>query len=157
MKRLFNNLLITDNSNWAALFARLAIAIAIFPHGAQKLLGWYGGNGFLGTMEFMTEVIGAPLILGFLVIIVEFFCSLMLLLGVWTRIAAISIAFNFIGVLIVDIIGNGFFMNWAGIEGQGEGYEYFILLFGLIFISIMYGGGKFSVDSRLSNRRRRMF
>ncbi len=157
MKRLYNNLVITDNKNWAALIARLAVAIVIFPHGAQKLLGWFGGNGFLGTMEFMTEIIGAPLFLGFLVIIIEFFGALLVLAGLWTRIAAFAIACNFIGVLIVDIIGNGFFMNWAGIEGKGEGYEFFILLYGLIFILLIYGGGIFSLDSKIANKKRRMF
>ena len=48
MKKLFA----TNPNNWPALIARLALAIVIFPHGAQKLFGWFGGYGFQGTMGF---------------------------------------------------------------------------------------------------------
>ncbi|MBW7889520.1 MAG: DoxX family protein [Chitinophagaceae bacterium] len=150
-----NRLLLTNKRNWVALYARLAIAIVIFPHGAQKLLGWFGGAGFQGTMYYMTDIVEVSWILGFLVIIVEFFGSLLLAAGLFTRYAALALAFNFIGVLLVDIGGNGFFMNWAKVEGKGEGYEYFILLFGLIIITLVTGGGKLSFDAFLFNKKRR--
>lgn len=41
--------------SWASVPTRLALGIVMFPHGAQKMLGWYGGNGFSGTMAFFTE------------------------------------------------------------------------------------------------------
>ncbi len=50
MKRLLS----TDPHNYFALIARLTLAIVLFPHGAQKLFGWFGGYGFTGTMGFLT-------------------------------------------------------------------------------------------------------
>lgn len=45
----------------------------MFPHGAQKMLGWYGGNGFSGTMAFFTEPMGMPALVACLVIVGEIF------------------------------------------------------------------------------------
>lgn len=147
-----NRLIRTNDNSYAALIARLAIAIAIFPHGVQKLFGWFGGSGFTGTMYYFTEMVGIPWILGLLVILVEVFASLMLLFGIFTRLAALSIGFNFLGVLLVDIGFDRFFMNWYKIEGQGEGLEYFVLLFGLIIVTLILGGGKASLDSLLMKK-----
>ncbi len=58
----------TDNV-WSSLVLRLTLGLVMFPHGAQKLLGWYGGAGFDGTMGFFTQKMGLPWIVGFLVII----------------------------------------------------------------------------------------
>lgn len=135
-----------SRNSWVGLIARLAIAITIFPHGAQKLFGWFGGGGFEGTMSFLTEGQGLPWIIGFLVIIIESIGCVLLLLGLLTRIVSALIAINFIGVLYTSILGNGFFMNWSMTGGKGEGLEYFILLFGLLVISIIAGGGKASID-----------
>ena len=38
----------TDEGNRALLIQRLLLALVIFPHGAQKLFGWFGGYGFSG-------------------------------------------------------------------------------------------------------------
>lgn len=148
-----NNLIKTNADDWAALFARLAIAITIFPHGAQKLLGWFGGGGFEGTMTFMTQMIGLPWLIGFLVILIEFFGPLLLVLGLLTRIAAFALALNFIGVLYIDTYDNGFFMNWGMQAGRGEGLEYFVLLFGLIIITLIAGGGKASIDAATTRQK----
>lgn len=64
-------LLSTNSNNYTALIARLALGITIFPHGAQKLLGWFGGFGYTGTMGFLTGQANLPWILAFLVIIIE--------------------------------------------------------------------------------------
>lgn len=147
------HLIRTNGNNWAGLFARLAIAITIFPHGAQKLLGWFGGGGFEGTMAYMTQGAGLPWLVGLLVILIEFFGTLLLLVGLFTRVAAFAVGVNFVGVLFSAIIHNGFFMNWASQEGKGEGIEYFILLFGLIIISLLAGGGKASIDAALQGSK----
>ena len=44
---------------WSGFILRLTLGIVMFPHGAQKLLGWYGGHGFSGTLGFFTESIHA--------------------------------------------------------------------------------------------------
>ncbi|MBS1738751.1 MAG: DoxX family protein [Bacteroidetes bacterium] len=147
-----NKIIQTNENNWTALFARIAIAVVIFPHGAQKLLGWFGGNGFEGTMQYFTTGANLPWIIAFMVIVIEFFCSLFLLFGFMTRIAALGILANFIGVVLFAHGSNGFFMNWGMAAGQPEGIEYFILLFGLGIISLIAGGGKGSIDAKLSGR-----
>lgn len=143
-------ILATNPENWPAFIARLAVAIAIFPHGAQKLLGWFGGGGFNGSMHFLTSIVGLPWLIGFLVIIIEFFGTLCLLFGFITRIAALGVIVNFLGVVISSQFYNGFFMNWGMTANQPEGLEYFILLFGLAIISLIAGGGKASVDAALT-------
>ena len=143
--------LTTNPADWAALIARLALAIVIFPHGAQKLLGWFGGYGFNGTMGFLTGAVGLPWIIALLVILIEFFGPLFLVFGFATRIAALCIIANFLGVLFSSHINNGFFMNW-GKQPKGEGFEFFILLFGLAIISLIAGGGKASIDASITNK-----
>ena len=152
LKLKMKKLIQTNEGSVSALVARFAIAIVIFPHGAQKLLGWFGGSGYADTMYFLTEMIGAPWILAFAVIVIEFFAPVLLIFGLGTRYAAAAIAINFIGVLITSVDFSRFFMNWHAIEGQGEGLEFFVLLFGLLFISLIVGGGKASMDAFLQKR-----
>src|SRR5690349_14989696 len=127
-------LLVTNSDKNTALIARLALGITIFPHGAQKLLGWFGGYGFDGTMGFLTGAAGLPSIVALLVILIEFFGALFLLFGFATRMAAFGINGNFTGVVLTSHLNNGFFMNWYSQPNKGEGLEYFILLFGLSII-----------------------
>jgi putative oxidoreductase len=136
MKKIFA----TDSNNSLALIARIALGIVVFPHGAQKLLGWFGGYGFEGTMGFLTGSAGLPWIVGLLVILIEFFGALFLITGFATRIAAIGVIGNFIGVVI------------TAQANQGEGLEYFILLFGLAMVSLVAGGGKASIDTLFAKR-----
>jgi putative oxidoreductase len=152
MKKLFA----TDQNNWTALIARLSVALVIFPHGAQKLFGWFGGYGFDGTMGFLTSQAGLPYIVALLVIMIETFASLFLLFGFATRIAAFGILVNFLGVVLQNHLSNGFFMNWAGSQ-KGEGIEYFLLLFGLTIILLITGGGKASLDAALVRQTNQKF
>jgi putative oxidoreductase len=146
------NLLATNPNNWSALVARLAVGIVIFPHGAQKLLGWFGGYGFQGTMGFLTGMAKLSYPVALLVILIESIASLMVLFGFATRIAAIGIFGLFLGIMLKMHIGNGFFMNWAGTQ-KGEGMEYFLLLLALTLILIIAGGGKASVDAALTRNK----
>jgi len=146
MKKIF----VTDIENNLALIARVALGIVVFPHGAQKLLGWYGGYGFEGTMGFLTGGAGLPYIIALLVILIEFFGALFLISGFATRMAALGVIGNFIGVVVTSHLNNGFFMNWYNQPNKGEGLEYFILLFGLALIALIAGGGKASIDGAIT-------
>ena len=145
MKTLFT----TNPTNVTALVARLALGITIFPHGAQKLVGWFGGYGFTGTMSFLTGGAHLPWMIALLVILTESIGAIMLIAGLATRFAALAIIINFIGVVVTSHLHNGFFMNWFMQPNTGEGLEYFILLFGLAIISLIAGGGKASIDAAL--------
>jgi putative oxidoreductase len=143
-----NKIIATNANSWAALAARLALGITIFPHGAQKLLGSFGGYGYAGTMGFLTTQAGLPYVLALLVILIEFFGSLFLIFGLLTRLAAFGFLIQFLGVFFTVHLKNGFFMNWNG-NLKGEGFEYFILLFGLSIVALILGGGKGSVDAAI--------
>jgi putative oxidoreductase len=147
-----NKIIATNSKNWAALIARLALGLTIFPHGAQKLLGWFGGYGYTGTMGFLTTQAHLPYLLGLLVILIEFFGSLFLIFGLLTRVAAVGFLVEFVGIVIHVHAQNGFFMNWNQVPNKGEGWEFFILLFGLVIISLVWGGGKASIDAAFSKK-----
>lgn len=136
----------TDNSI-APLASRVALALAVFPHGAQKLTGWFGGSGFEQTMEFLTSQMHLHWLTAGAVICIEFFASLLILAGFLTRLAAFAVLALFSGISSLHV-QHGFFMNWTGAQ-HGEGIEYFVLLGGLALSLIISGGGKLSVDRRL--------
>src|SRR5580765_7937921 len=114
-------LLATNSENTTALLARLALGVVVFPHGAQKLLGWFGGYGFDGTMGFLTGTAGLPYFIALLVILIESIGALFLIAGFATRIAALGILVNFIGVVLTSNLS--FFMNWSGEANKGQGLE----------------------------------
>src|SRR3954470_8438169 len=119
------SLLKTSDSS-LPLIARLTLGIVMFPHGAQKVLGWFGGYGFSGTMNFFTGQMHIPALFAFLAIAAEFAGSLGLITGFLARIAAFGIAMNMIVAVKMVHAANGFFINWFGNQ-KGEGYEYHIL------------------------------
>jgi putative oxidoreductase len=146
MKALFQ----TDDS-WAGLILRVTLGVVMIPHGAQKLLGWFGGFGFSGTMGVFTQQMGIPAVLAFLVIVVESFGALALVAGLLTRIAAFGVT-----TIMVVAIGMvhwplGFFMNWSGKQG-GEGFEYHLLAIGIGVVLMIVGGGKWSLDRVIAAR-----
>lgn len=149
-----NKIIATDSNNSIALIARLALGLTIFPHGAQKMLGWFGGYGFTGTMGFFTTQAHLPYIIGLLFILIEFFGSLFLIFGFLTRLSAIGFFGIYTGALVTVHAANGFFMNWNTVAGQGEGWEYFIMLFGLALIALIWGGGKASIDAALTKNKK---
>jgi len=148
-----NKIIATNSSNWTALIARLALGLTIFPHGAQKLLGWFGGYGFTGTMGYFTTQVHLPYIIGLLFILIEFFGSLFLIFGFLSRIAAIGFIGIYIGAVATVHAANGFFMNWNMEAAKGEGWEYFILLFALAIIVLIAGAGKASIDAAISKKQ----
>ncbi len=133
----------------AALVARLALALVIFPHGAQHALGWLGGYGFAGTYEWMTGTLGIPGPFAALAIVTELLAPAALLLGLGGRLAALGIA----GLMLVagfTHLEHGFFMNWFGRLAPGaEGYEYHILAMALAVVVILKGSGAASLDRAL--------
>lgn len=141
----FFSSLVSTGDSLAPFFLRVTLAVMMFPHGAQKLLGWFGGFGFKGSMGYFTGTVGAPWIVGLLVILGEFFGPLLLLAGFATRFAAASLALIMLGAAW-QMRANGFFMNWFGNQ-KGEGIELFLLVIGIAGALIVTGGGKFSVDA----------
>jgi putative oxidoreductase len=145
--------LLATRAGWSHTVLRLTLAVAIFPHGAQKLLGWFGGYGFEGTMGFMTMTLGIPYPLALLAVITEFFAPLALAAGFLSRLAAFGVGTIMVVAVATVHLPNGFFMNWSGAQA-GEGFEYHILALGLALAVMIGGGGKASVDRVLGARGR---
>lgn len=142
------NKIFNTNNSYIGLILRIALTIVVFPHGAQKLFGWFGGYGFTGTMGYFTETVGLPWIIGFLVIVLESIGAIALLVGFSTRIMALCYILLALGIAFTSHFENGFFMNWYGNQA-GEGYEYFILWIGIAASLIILGGGKYSIDAKI--------
>jgi putative oxidoreductase len=141
------NLLRTDG-DWAVTAARIILGVIMFAHGAQKLLGWYGGHGFENTLQTLNTYLKLPRLLGVVVILAEFLGGLGLMVGFLSRLAAVGILAAMLGAIIMVHYAYGLFMNWAG-EQKGNGFEYHLLAIALALVVIIKGGGALSVDHAL--------
>jgi len=148
---MFKKLIQTDD-DVATMIMRIMLGIVFFPHGAQKLLGWFGGYGFSGTMSFFTDKMGIPAVLAFLAIMAESVGAVALIAGFLTRIAALGVGTNMVVAILMVHLPNGFFMNWTGNQ-KGEGFEFHLLAIALALALIIRGGGKWSIDRQMSQGR----
>ena len=137
----------TDNSP-AQLFTRLALGVVMFPHGAQKVFGWYGGSGFAGTIQAFADL-GFPPWSTVMLMVIEVLGSLLLIVGFLTRLWALGFTVTITICLVMNHLQYGFFMNWFGLQ-QGEGIEYHLLVLGIAGALIVRGGGLLSVDRALT-------
>jgi putative oxidoreductase len=137
--------LFKTDANWVVTIVRVVLGIVFFAHGAQKMLGWYGGYGFSGTMGFFTKTLGIPAPLAFLAICAEFFGGLALILGLLSRIAALGIGVNMLVAIAMFHRHFGLFANWFGNQ-KGEGYEFHLLVLAIVLAIIVRGAGALSLD-----------
>jgi putative oxidoreductase len=148
---MFRRIFATDDSIPTAIL-RFVLGIVFFAHGAQKMLGWFGGLGFHTTMNMFTQVMHVPTPLAFLAIAAEFFGGLALIVGFLTRIAALGIATNMVVAIATVHRPFGFFMNWTGTQ-QGEGFEYHLLVIAMSVFLVIRGAGAFSIDRIMASGR----
>ncbi len=134
----------------SSLIIRVVLGLVMLPHGAQKLLGLFGGYGFSGTIGSFTQH-GMPWIIALLVIMGESFGALGLIVGFLTRFAAFGICTIMLGAIGLVHWPNGFFMNWFG-KQAGEGFEYHILVIGMSVALMVAGAGRWSVDRLIAGR-----
>jgi putative oxidoreductase len=127
---------------------RVVLGVVFFAHGAQRMLGWFGGDGFQGTMGTLTQT-GMPAPVAVLIICAQFFGGLGLVAGLLTRIASLGVAGLMIGAIFMVHLPNGFFMNWMGTQ-KGEGIEYHLLALAMAAALLLRGAGAFSLDRALS-------
>jgi putative oxidoreductase len=133
--------------------ARLAVGLILFPHGAQHVLGWFGGYGFQGTLGWMTGTLGFPAFLAVLALVTEITAPIALILGLGGRVAAIGVIGLMLGAASTHL-ANGFFMNWFGALPAGsEGFEYHLLVIALAGIVVLGGSGAWSLDQLLGRDR----
>ena len=141
----------TDRSP-AQTILRVTLGAVMFAHGAQKLLGWFGGRGFEDTLKgFTGGHMHIPAFLAVLVILTESVGALALAAGFFTRLAALAIAVDMAVAVILVHSKIGFFMNWSG-TAKGEGFEYHLLMIAMALALLVKGGGLWSVDGAIAKK-----
>lgn len=131
------------------LLARLALGVVLFAHGGQKLLGWFGGYGWSGSMGFMTGTLGIPALFAALAILTEFFGGLLIIAGALTRFIAFATVVEQIVAALVVHLPNGFFMNWTPNMSQaGHGIEMNLAMVGLGLGLFFIGPGAIAIDAK---------
>lgn len=142
---MFRSILKTDSSI-SSLFLRLSLGIVVFAHGAQKMLGWYGGPGFEKTLQTFQMHMGFSYGMTIALIAIEFFCALGVLIGFLTRISVVGIGIYISAWIYMTQLQRGFLSaKWFG-EQLGQGLESYILMLGIILALAIRGGGLVSVD-----------
>lgn len=145
---MFHNLINTRNAALPAIL-RIVLGIVFFAHGAQKMLGWFGGFGFSGTMGFFESQMHIPAVFAFLAICAEFFGGIGLIIGFLGRIAAFGITMNMLVAICLVHRHFGLFMNWNGNQ-KGEGFEYHLLAICVALAIMVLGSGAISIDLLLA-------
>src|SRR5882762_2130938 len=131
------NLIFHTDGGVAGLLLRITVAVVIFPHGAQKLFGWFGGYGPSGTLQFFRGL-GVPTVAGWLGILTE-------------SVGPVLLAGVMVAAMLLVHRSTGFFMNWGGQHQPGkEGFEYHLLALGALAALMVTGGGAFSIDALLA-------
>jgi putative oxidoreductase len=142
--------LLQTRNDLALTFCRLILGIVFFAHGAQKVLGWFGGYGFSGTVGAFTKM-GMPVALVYFVMFVEFVGGLSLIFGLLSRLGGLGITALMLGAIMMVHVHNGFFMNWYGAQ-KGEGFEYHLLAIALAVLIMVRGAGALSLDYAISQK-----
>lgn len=140
------NTALTSKAGVAALILRVPVGLILMAHGAQKLFGWFGGNGLAGTAGWLSSIGIEP---GYLMAILaggaEFFGGIALVLGLLTRPAALVAAFTMLVAIFSVHISNGLF-------AADGGYEYALILMVALLALTVQGGGAMSMDKALSEK-----
>jgi len=136
---------------WVTVPIRLALGAVMIGHGAQKVLGSFGGSGFekfvsgstpFGFMKPTWLWLGAAALS-------ELVGGTLVVLGLLTRVGAFFIACT----MLAAVVG----VHW-GFFFSPRGFEYPMTLLGMALALLISGGGMASVDlglSKSSGGRRR--
>lgn len=142
-------------ADWIVGIARVVLGVIFFAHGAQKMLGWYGGSGLASSMRTFTEHLHLPSTLAFFVIAGELASGVGLIVGLFSRIAAVFIALTMVGAIATVHFRFGLFMDWFGSQ-KGHGIEYHLLAIVLALVVFVKGGGAFSLDGLVQQQVSRL-
>lgn len=148
IRKLLTTICQTTNDGYLLLI-RVVVAVVMFAHGAQKMLGWFGGHGLEWTVEKWAQWFGFPSFVTILVALGEFFGPILLLAGFLTRIISVVTILIMAGAVYFVHYRWGFYMNWYADAERGEGFEYHILMVTLCAVLTWHGGGKASVDGKV--------
>lgn len=137
------------NTSAVPLLMRLILGVTFFAHGAQKVMGWYGGSGLQETISQFEQGLGIPAPLGYLAAFTEFLGGIALILGFATRLFSVGLFIEMIVAAWMVHVPQGFFLNFQAPPGHGAGFEFNLALFGLSLALTLTGPGHYSLDYKL--------
>jgi putative oxidoreductase len=151
---------LTRTQNDAAmLFARLALGVSMFPHGAQKAMGWFKDPNDMFKTDFdnMSQTVDAfrnffdmaPW-MTYCVIAAELLGSIALVFGFFGRLAAIGIGATMVGAAWKTHLSDGNFKEWWIFDNMGLEGGYHMLAVGICLAILIRGSGALSIDRKLS-------
>lgn len=122
---------------------RMLVGLVFVLHGSQKLLVYH----YAGIVGMFHQIgIPAPLMSAALAIAAELGGGLLLLTGLYTRLAAVPVGFTmFVAITQVHL--------HAGFFSQSGGFEYPLTLLVANIALIIGGGGAFALDNLRSARQ----
>jgi putative oxidoreductase len=144
--------LLRTERDLSAFFLRLTLAVVLFPHGAQKAFGWFGGLGLDPALRHFQNDLGIPLAFGLFAVVAEFLGAIGLFIGFFTRVVAFAVAVEMVVAVNLVHLEFGFFMNWMNLQ-RGGGFEYHILVIGICFALMLKGGGTWSIDRAITRQK----
>lgn len=137
----------------AVLAIRIPLGIIFFAHGAQKVLGIFGGQGLSGTIQSFHEHLGIPAFLTVIAAFTEFLGGTAVLFGLLTGLSSLGIAVVMLIAIFQVHLPNGFFLNWYNVPNQGHGIEFNLALLGMALFLVFHGPGKYSLDRLIAGKK----
>ena len=134
-------LLFVTPGSLAPLFLRFAVAAIFFFHGSQKAFGWFGGDGWQGSIDAWGAATGPglPAALTITLIVAELLIPVSLVLGFLTRIAALAV--------VVIMAGELYYLSGSPTFDAIQ-LPMMILAAGLALL--FFGAGRLSTDRAIS-------
>ena len=122
-------------AKYGMLPLRIVVGLVFLMHGAQKLFVF----GLGGTTDVMGKLgLPLPALCAMIVIVVELLGGLMILLGLFTRVAGALLAFEMLIAILVARLTGGFFAPY--------GYEFELTLLGASLTFALNGPGRMSLE-----------
>ncbi len=132
--------------SWSHLLVRLGLGVVFFAHGAQKVLGWFGGYGVRGTIDYFQKGLGIPPAATVIAAFIEFLGGMALIVGFLARPAALGVILVMLVAIAKVHAGHGFFINWSMTPGKGHGWEFNFALIAMALSILVGGAGILSID-----------
>ena len=128
------------------LVLRVGLGVVLAAHGLQKLFGWWGGGGLTGLRNSLSDVgYHHADILAYVSAGGEIAAGLLLILGLFTPVAAAGALAFLINELLATVSGGS--RSHAFSYFLPQGHEYQITLIVLAAAVILCGPGRYGLDA----------